>query len=49
MEIGTIKMCKAAFGYKLVNGELVLKEDEAEIVRKIFEDRYLWNRYNANS
>lgn len=37
MENGTIKMCKAAFGYKLVNGELVLKEDEAEIVRKIFE------------
>ena len=37
MDNGTIKMCKAAFGYKLVNGELVLKEDEAEIVRKIFE------------
>ena len=37
MDYGTIYMCKAAFGYKLVNGELVLKDDEAEIVRKFFE------------
>lgn len=36
MENGTIKMCTPVFGYELVNGELILKSNEAEIVRQIF-------------
>lgn len=37
MENGTIKMCTPVFGYELVNGELFLNPDEAEIVRQIFD------------
>lgn len=36
MENGTMKMCTDVFGYELVNGELIIKSDEAEIVRQIF-------------
>lgn len=37
MENGTIKMCTPVFGYELVDGNLILKSDEAEIVRQIFD------------
>ncbi len=38
MEKGTFLTCKAPFGYELVNGnELRIKEDEAKLVRWIFE------------
>ena len=37
MKNGTMKMCTAVFGYELVNGELILKPDEAEIVKQIFD------------
>ena len=37
MENGTMKMCTSVFGYELVNGDLVLKPDEAEIVKQIFD------------
>ena len=37
MENGTMKMCNSVFGYDLVNGELILNQDEAKIVRRIFE------------
>lgn len=37
MENGTMKMCTAVFGYQLVDGELILKHDEAEIVKQIFD------------
>lgn len=37
MENGTMKMCTALFGYNLVNGELIVNYDEAEIVRQIFQ------------
>ena len=47
MENGTIKMCTPVFGYELVNGELILKSYEAEIVRQIF-DWYL-NGYGLTS
>lgn len=46
MENGTIKMCTSVFGYELVNGELILNPDEAEIVRQIF-DWYLSGRGTA--
>ncbi len=36
MENGTMKMCTDVFGYELVNGELIIKSDEAKIVRQIF-------------
>ena len=36
MENGTMKMCTTVFGYELVDGELILKPDEAEIVKQIF-------------
>ena len=36
MENGTMKMSTDVFGYELVNGELIIKSDEAEIVRQIF-------------
>ncbi len=45
MENGTMKMCNSVFGYELVNGELILNQDEARIVRKIF-DWYL-NGYGS--
>ncbi len=34
---GTMKMCTPVFGYELVDGNLILKSDEAEIVRQIFD------------
>ncbi len=37
MENGTMKMCTAVFGYELIDGELILKPDEAEIVKQIFD------------
>ncbi|GAB5085669.1 recombinase family protein [Ruminococcus sp. 25CYCFAH16] len=37
MENGTIKMCTPLFGYDLVNGELALNSQEAEIVRQVFD------------
>ena len=30
-------MCSLPFGYDLVNGELVINSQEAEIVRQIFD------------
>ena len=44
MESGQFITCKAPFGYRLVNGQLIIEETEAEIVRKIF-DLFLsgWN------
>lgn len=40
MESGEFNSCNAAYGYKLVDGQLVINEPEAEVVRKIF-DLYL--------
>lgn len=37
MENGTMKMCNSVFGYELINGELFIKQDEADIVRQIFD------------
>lgn len=37
MENGTIKMCTPLFGYDLVNGELAVNSQEAEIVRQVFD------------
>jgi DNA invertase Pin-like site-specific DNA recombinase len=37
MESGTMKMCTSVFGYDLVDGNLILKPNEAEIVRQIFD------------
>ena len=37
----------APYGYELVNGELVIAEDEAEIVRLIF-DKYIHTNLGAN-
>ena len=40
MESGKFTNCKAPFGYRLVNGQLVIEEQEAAIIRLIFQ-RYL--------
>lgn len=40
MESGEFNCCAPAYGYDLVNGQLVLKEDEAAVIRRIF-DLYL--------
>ncbi len=40
MESGEFNTCKAPYGFRLVNGTLIIQESEAEIVRLIF-DRYL--------
>ena len=40
MKRGDFITCRAPFGYRLENGKLVIKEDEAEVVRRIF-DLYL--------
>lgn len=37
MENGTMKMCTSVFGYELVDGELILNPDEAEIIKQIFD------------
>lgn len=37
MESGEYNCTKTAFGFKLIDGELVIFEDEAKIVRRIFE------------
>ena len=37
MENGTMKMATSLFGYDLSEGELIINEDEAVIVRQIFE------------
>lgn len=44
MESGQFITCKAPFGYRLVDGQLLVEETEAEIVRQIF-DLFLsgWN------
>ena len=36
MESGDFNCCAPAYGFKLVDGNLVINEDEAEIVRRIF-------------
>lgn len=36
MESGNFITCKAPFGYRLVNGQLIIDEDEAKIVDMIF-------------
>ena len=36
MESGEFNCCRAAYGYKLVNGELIINEAEAAVVRRIF-------------
>ncbi len=40
MQSGEFNTCKAPYGYTLENGELIVNESEAEIVRRIF-DMYL--------
>lgn len=40
MASGTFNCCTPAYGYDLTNGELVINEAEAAIVRRVF-DRYL--------
>ncbi|WP_158591049.1 recombinase family protein [Acutalibacter sp. 1XD8-33] len=40
MESGEFNCCAPAYGYDLVDGQLVVKEDEAKIIRRIF-DLYL--------
>lgn len=40
MESGRFTTCKAPFGYRLVDGQLVIEEQEASIIRLIFQ-RYL--------
>ena len=40
MESGTFNTCKAPFGYRLVDGDLLVHPEEAETVRMIF-DRFL--------
>ena len=40
MERGEFNTCKAPYGFRLINGELVIEESEAAIVRAIF-DKYL--------
>lgn len=40
MEAGKFTTCKAPFGYRLVDGQLFVEEQEAEIIRLIFQ-RYL--------
>ena len=37
MEKGEFNTCKAPYGYRLVEGNLVIEENEAEVVRRIFE------------
>lgn len=37
MENGTMKMCTPVFGYELVDGELILNPDKAEIIKQIFD------------
>ena len=40
MESGEFNCCTPAYGFNLVDGELIINEDEAKIVRRIF-DMYL--------
>lgn len=40
MESGEFNCCAPAYGYNLVDGQLVVKEDEAAVIRRIF-DLYL--------
>ena len=40
MESGEFNCCAPAYGFDLINGELVVNETEAEVVRRIF-DMYL--------
>ena len=40
MESGEFNCCAPAYGYDLVDGQLVVKEDEAAVIRRIF-DLYL--------
>lgn len=40
MESGEFNCCAPAYGYDLVDGQLVIKEDEATVIRRIF-DLYL--------
>jgi DNA invertase Pin-like site-specific DNA recombinase len=40
MESGAFNCCRAAYGFSLIDGELVINEEEAEVVRRIF-DMYL--------
>lgn len=40
MESGDFNCCAPAYGYELVDGQLVIKEDEAAVIRRIF-DLYL--------
>ena len=37
MESGRFITCKAPFGYQLEDGKLIIQENEAEVVRKIFQ------------
>lgn len=36
MESGEFNTCKPAFGFELVNGELVVNKEEAKVIRRIF-------------
>ena len=40
MESGEFNCCSPAYGYDLVDGQLIVKEDEAAVIRRIF-DLYL--------
>jgi DNA invertase Pin-like site-specific DNA recombinase len=43
MESGEFNCCTPAYGFNLIDGELIINEDEAKIVRRIF-DMYLKGR-----
>lgn len=38
MQAGTFNTCRAPYGYRLEHGKLFIQEDEAEIIRYIFEE-----------
>ena len=38
MERGEFNTCKAPYGFRLINGELVIEESEAEVIRRIFSN-----------
>ena len=38
MERGEFNTCKAPYGFRLINGELVIEESEAEVIRRIFNN-----------
>ena len=47
MESGEFNCCAPAYGYDLVDGQLVIKEDKAAVIRRIF-DLYLQSIIKQN-